>query len=519
MKYGLAFFSVLAMALAPSAAAGDAALYQNGPVQLDSGLISGAASQLSGDISVFKGIPYAQPPVGELRWKPPVSAKSWKGVRPAISFGAAARQMPMPIGGGIAEDVWQDEDCLYLNVWTPAETKDENLPVMVWIHGGGFAIGSNSMSSYNMAKLAQKGVVAVSINYRLNFFGQFAHPWLTAESEHGASGNYSLMDQIQALKWVQNNIAQFGGNPGNVTVFGESAGSRSTTLLVASPLAKGLFHKGICQSGAVRDVSMPRAEREKTCMKVADALGAKSLKQLRAMPWEAFAKTGRFNSNPIVDGWVIPEDPAVLYRTGRIHKVPLIIGINADEAMGFMLRSKIDSMERYSAYVKGAYGDDAPKILDLYADIAKKNVKDAVNHINTDSTMLLPALHQARDLERAGIPSYFYFFNKIPPTTMGKLAKAHHGAEIPYVMGDPASRWEHPEKADHDLSDAMMTYWTRFAATGDPNVEGLSRWPVYNSKVDAYLELGEDIKAGTHLRKDRISFWENRTKTRKGEKR
>ena len=509
MMYGIFLLSALTMAFAPEAMAGETALYQKGPVQLDSGLISGTASQFSEDISVFKGIPFAQPPVGELRWKPPVPVKPWKGVRPAISFGAAARQMPMPVGGGINEDIWQDEDCLYLNVWTPAKSKDETLPVMVWIHGGGFSIGSNSMSTYNMARIAKKGVVAVSINYRLNFFGQFAHPWLTEESEHKASGNYSLMDQILALKWVQNNIGQFGGDPGNVTVFGESAGSRSTTLLVVSPLAKGLFHKGICQSGAVRGVSNPREAREKQGMEVAEKLGVKSLKELRALPWEAFAKTGRFDSNPIIDGWVIPKDPAILYKEGKINKVPLIIGINADEAMGFMVRSKIDNMDKYTAYVERTYGDDAQKIIDLYSDIAKKDVKDAVNHINTDSTMLMPALKQARDLEKNQTPSYFYFFTKIPPTTMGKIAKAHHGAEIPYVMGDPGNRWEHPDQSDHDLSEAMMTYWTQFAAAGDPNAKGLPQWPVYDSKTDAYLELGTEIKDGTDLRKDRVLFWEN----------
>jgi len=498
----------LTTGLASEATAGETALYEKGPVQLDSGLISGTASQIDRNISVFKGIPFAQPPVGELRWKPPVPVKSWKGVRPAVAFGPAAPQTPMD-GGGITEDIWQDEDCLYLNVWTPAKSKDEALPVMVWIHGGGFSIGSNSMATYNMARLAQKGVVAVSINYRLNFFGQFAHPWLTEESEHNASGNYSLMDQIQALKWVQNNIHQFGGDPNRVTLFGESAGSRSTTLLEVSPLAKGLFHRGICESGAVRGVSTPREVREKLGVKIAEQLGAKSLKELRALPWEAFAKTGRFDSNPIVDGWVVPEDPAILYAEGRINKIPLIIGVNADEAMTFMIRSNIDTMDKFTAYVQRAHGDHAQKIMDLYSDIAKKDIKDAVNHINTDSTMLFPAIKQARALEKTGTPAYVYFFTKIPPTAMGKVARAHHGAEIPYVMGDPGNRWETPEKTDRDLSEAMMTYWTRFATNGDPNAKGFPEWPKYNNKTDAYMELGDEIKAGTEIRKDRLTVWES----------
>jgi para-nitrobenzyl esterase len=317
------------------------------------------------------------------------------------------------------------------------------------------------------------------------------------------------MDQIQALKWVQKNISQFGGDPNRVTLFGESAGSRSITLLEVSPLAKGLFHGGICESGAARDVSAPREDREKLGMKIAEQLGAKSLEELRALPWEAFAKTGRFDSNPMVDGWVIPEDPVALYEKGNINNLPLIIGINADEAMSFMLRSNIDSMEKYRAYVDRTYGEDAKKIMDVYAVFAQKDVKDAINHISTDATMLFPALKQARALEKAGTPAYFYLFTKIPPTAMGKVGKSHHGAEIPYVMGDPAKRWETPEKTDRDLSEAMMAYWTRFAANGDPNTEGLPNWPKYNRKTGAYMELGDEIKARTDLRKDRITLWES----------
>ncbi len=498
----------LTMSFASEIRAEETALYEKGPVQLDSGLISGMSSEISKVISVFKGIPYAQPPVGELRWKPPLPVKPWKGIRPTLAFGAAAPQSPSNMGG-IAEDIRQDEDCLNLNVWTPAKSKDQALPVMVWIHGGGFQIGSNSLPLYNCEKLARKGVVVVSINYRLNYFGQFAHPWLTEESEHKASGNYSLLDQIQALKWVQKNIRQFGGDPNRVTLFGESAGSRSITLLVASPLAKGLFQRGICESGAIRDVSTPREIREKQGIKIAEQLGATSLKALRALPWEDFKGSGTFDSNPIVDGWVIPDDPAILYTEGRINKVPLIIGINADEAMLFLIRSKIDTMEKYTTYVKQTYGDQAQKILDVYADIAQKDVKDAINHIRTDSTMLLTAIQQARWLEKTGTPVYFYFFTRIPPTLLGKLSKAHHGAEIPYVFGNMGERWGKAEKTDFDLSNAMMTYWTRFAANGNPNDQTLPQWPVYSSKTDAYLELGNEIKAGTGLRKDRLMLWES----------
>ena len=482
-------------------------LHEKGPVRLDSGLISGTGSPVDKDVSVFRGIPYAQPPVGALRWKPPLPVKPWKGVRPATMFGPAAPQTPST-GGGITEDIWQDEDCLYLNVWTPAKSANEKRPVMVWIHGGGFQIGSTSMPSYDGVRLAQKGVVVVSINYRLHYFGQFAHPWLTEESEHKASGNYSLLDQIQALKWVQANIREFGGDPDRVTLFGESAGSRSITLLVASPLARGLFHRGICQSGAVRDVSTPREIRERQCMQIVEKLGVKSLEALRKVPWEDFSRAGEMDANPIVDGWVIPRDPAVLYAEGDLNNVPLIIGINADEASLFLVRSKIDTPEKYTSYIKRVHADRADKILEAYADIAQSDVKEAMNRISTDSTMLLPALKQARWLEKTGVPAYFYFFTRIPPTPLGKAAKVHHGAEIPYVMGLLTERWGKAESVDLDLSTAMMTYWTRFAESGDPNAEGLPRWPVYNSQTDAYLDLGNEIKAGTALQKDKTSLWE-----------
>jgi para-nitrobenzyl esterase len=411
--------------------------------------------------------------------------------------------------GGITEDTWQDEDCLYLNVWTPAKSSEEALPVMVWIHGGGFQIGSSSLSMYNGEKLAGKGLVVVSINYRLNYLGQFAHPWLTEESQHRASGNYSLMDQIQALKWIQTNIRQFGGDPNRVTLFGESAGSRSVTLLVASPLAKGLFQRGICQSGAIRDISTPRTVREKQGLLIAEKTGANSLNALRTLPWDDFKKSGPWDSNPIVDGWVIPDDPALLYAQGRINKVPLIIGLNADEAMIFLIRSSINTMEEYTEYIKKTYGDQAQKVLEAYADIAQKDVKEAINQIRTDSTMLLTAINQARWLAKTGTPVYFYLFTRIPPTPLGKMAKAYHGAEIPYVMGNLGERWGKAEKVDLDLSEAIMTYWTRFAAGGDPNGPGLPQWPAYNGQIEAYLELGKEIKAGTALRRDKLKLWES----------
>jgi para-nitrobenzyl esterase len=301
-----------------------------GIIEIESGKITGSTTGTNNSITVYKGIPYAAPPVGNLRWRPPEPALPWSGIRPALEYGPAALQNPSNFGG-VKENEWRSEDCLYLNIWTPAGSSEENLPVMVWIHGGGFTIGAGSSPEYIGTPLAEKGVVLVTINYRIHLFGAFGHPLLTKESGHHASGNYCLMDQIAALKWVQQNIRYFGGNPDRVTIFGESAGSRSVTLLTASPEAKGLFHGGICQSGAVRDVSQTLIDREKEGLKIAQAIGAKTLDDLRAASFESLLATGVFNANPMVDGWIIPEDPRVIYSQGRQNDIPLIIGTNKDE--------------------------------------------------------------------------------------------------------------------------------------------------------------------------------------------
>ncbi|MBW2324819.1 MAG: carboxylesterase family protein, partial [Deltaproteobacteria bacterium] len=478
-------------------------LTSQGPVRIDSGLIKGAATGTDKSISVYKGIPYSAPPIGEMRWRPPESVTPWKGVRSATEYGPSAPQAISSFGG-ITERTWQSEDCLYLNIWTPAAEPDEKLPVMVWLHGGAFSIGSGSNPQYAGMNLARKGVVLVTINYRLNYFGPFAHPLLTGESEHHASGNYGLMDQVAALRWVQRNICRFGGDPDCVTIFGESAGSRSVTLLMVSPLAEGLFHRGICQSGATRDVSQSREEREEACRKLAEKVGAETLQDLRAKTWDEFASAGPFNTNPLVDGWVIPGDPRDLYAQGKQHDVPLIIGSNLDEATLFILESPIKTVEDYKRFINRRYKENADRVLGLYPVKNDGDVHEALNRHATDAMFTLHARKQARWMEKAAAKTYLYHFTRIPPTSGGEHLRAHHGAEIAYAFGNMGPGWGDAAEVDRALSDAMMTYWTQFAATGDPNADGLPDWPAYETETDQYLELGEEIKAGSNLRKKEL---------------
>ena len=474
-----------------------------GTLHIASGKITGDVTGKGNAISVYKGIPYAAPPVGGLRWRPPQPAVPWDGIRPAIAYGPAALQQPSPFGG-VKEKIWRSEDCLYLNVWTPAASSEENLPVMVWIHGGGFGIGAGSSPDYIGTPLAEKRVVLVTINYRINFFGAFGHPLLTEESEHKASGNYCLMDQIAALKWVRENIQQFGGNPNNVTIFGESAGSRSVTLLTASPLAKGLFHKGICQSGAVRDVSQSLEDREKEGLRLAEKLGAKTLADLRALTYDQMAAAGPFNSNPMVDGWIIPEAPENIYGHGKQNDVPLIIGTNKDEMTLFLLVNPTakNTVDTFRQLLKDRYGSNADSVFDLYHPASDADVPDAMNRHATDVEMILPARKQAQWMAAKTSDTYLYHFTRIPPTKTGELLGAHHGGEIPYIFDRIGPKWGQATDIDTALSHAFITYWTQFAKTGSPNIEGLPEWSPYTKENDNYMELGDVITTGKHLRKE-----------------
>jgi para-nitrobenzyl esterase len=493
------------------------ALAARGPVKLTAGQVMGAVSPESENVSRFLGIPFAAPPMGDLRWRPPQAIDPWDGVRSAESFGPAPTQPidPMLSLFGLQDGDEMSEDCLHLNVWTPASDANESRPVMVWIHGGGFRIGHAAHRMYNGVRLAERGVVVVTINYRLNVAGGFAHPLLSEESGNDASGNYALLDQISALQWVRDNISAFGGNPKNVTIFGESAGGRSVSVLMTSPLAKDLFHKGICQSGALRDTGGTLAAREVQGVTIAKAIGCNTLPELRTADWRAMEDPFPFDSNPFVDGWVVPDTPEALYANGKIHNKPLLIGTNANEAGLFaqMLSTPIDTTAKFRAVVEEEFGPATTEILAAYPAASNVDAQGAWNALRTDMWFSLPARKQSRWLEAAGRQSYLYCLSRIPPWRGGKTMGAHHGAEIAYVFGggvrcgsfDPDGA---QDPLDRALSDAIMCYWVNFAATGDPNGDGLPDWTAYSSSDEDYLHFANTAAADTNLFRERLDVLE-----------
>lgn len=496
-------------------------LADRGPVNIVAGRIAGEVAPECDKVSRFLGVPYAAPPLGALRWRPAEPATPWDGIREAHSFSPAPMQPIDPTLAmfGVQKGESTSEDCLYLNVWTPASEPSDQLPVMVWIHGGGFRTGHGAHPMYNGVRLAEKGVVVVTINYRLNVFGGLAHPLLTAESGHHASGNYALMDQISALEWVRDNITAFGGDPGNVTVFGESAGGRSISLLMLSPLAKDLFHRGICQSGALRDTGGSLANREAQGLTVAKALGVDAaetpLDALRSADWQVLSEATGFNSNPFVDGWVVPDHPEALYAAGEIHDKPLLIGTNANEAGLFatQLREPVDTAAKFKAIIENEFGNAAESILAAYPAATDDRAQSAWNDLRTDMWFTLPARHQARWLDGASRTSYLYCLSRIPPWRGGRAMGAHHGAEIPYVFGGgircgafAAEGADDP--TDRALSETMMSYWVNFATTGDPNGDGLPDWNPYRAAEESYMSFSDDTRAAQHLYGDRLDALE-----------
>ena len=461
----------------------------NDPVRIEQGQVSGVPGS-SPEVRVYKGIPFAAPPVGDLRWRAPKPAADWSGVRTADKFSATCMQTPYPEGSLYrSEPQPVSEDCLYLNIWTAAKSASDRRPVMVWIHGGAFTRGSGSTPTYDGEALAKKGVVVVTINYRLGIFGFFAHPELTQESEHHSSGDYGILDQIAALQWVQHNIAAFGGDPKRVTIFGESAGSWAVNVLVASPLTKGLFQRAIGESGANFNKMTKLEDLEKSGLRA----GA-SIKDLRAKSAEDILKTaGAFSVN--VDGWLLPTDVITIFEKGRQNDVPVLIGSNADEGTAFM-PPKI-TLNAFQATAKQRFGDNAPKLLQIYAATNDDEAWKASAALMRDTTFGVQMRTWARMQTKSGkAPAYLYYFSRVPDS--GPLSKhygAFHASEIPYVFetGDIGRRkWD---DTDRHLSDTMSSYWVNFAITGNPNGKGLPTWPKYNEKKDLALGLGDQVQA------------------------
>jgi len=516
-------FPALALCVAaPLAVAADRVKTANGIVE--------STVPPSDGVRAFKGIPFAPPPVGDLRWREPQPPRNWTGVRNADTFGPSCMQRLSP-----GADYWlrgdgMSEDCLYLNVWTPAKSGNEKLPVLVYIFGGGFQNGDGSEPRYDGERMARKGIVAVSLNYRTNIFGFFAHPELTAESPHHASGNYGLLDQVAALRWVQENIAAFGGDPKRVTIAGESAGSISVSALMASPLSRSLFAGAICESGAAIASLPPRplAEAEGNGVKLAAAAGAESLAALRRMTptqlQEAAAKLQGVRFSTAMDGYFLAKTLTEIALAGEQAKVPLLAGSNTEEqGPRAVLGAGEPTPETLAKAIEKFYGEKAEPVLKAYAARTTDEVFEAAMHLASArfisyGTWKWTELH----MKTSGKPVYRYLYARVRPAYLGMPGQpppaapdagrganatdgrgaaqpqaprgAAHSAEIQYAMGnldlDTRYAWE---PADHEVSKAMQAYFVNFIKTGDPNGLGLPKWPAYRPET-AYQRMRIDVK-------------------------
>ena len=459
-----------------------------GQVEVTGGIIQGTVME---DMSVYKGIPFAAPPVGENRWKAPQPVQPWEGVKDATKYGKG------PIQGSGQESDEFSEDCLYLNVWTPAKSPKDKLPVLVWIYGGGFSMGSSAFN--DGAELARKGVVLVSMNYRVGQMGFFAHPELSMESPDGVSGNYGILDQIAALEWIQDNIAAFGGDPQKVTIFGESAGGISVSMLCASPLAKGLFRGAISQScgsfGPVREKNYPGENMKSLEMAENDGLefaAGKSVAEMRNMPASAlgrpFAMAG--GAWPVVDGYVIPDDQYRLYEAGKFNDVDILVGYNSDEGASFSFGG--NSTEAHKASVIERYGPYAEALLEAYpvdGPVVTKTGRDLARDASFGWHTWTWARLQA---EKGKSNVYLYYFDQHPeyPEDSPRYGSGSpHGQDVDFVF--KALKREDAD-TDFELSDIMATYWTNFAKYGDPNGEGLPIWPEFTSNNHVTMVLKGD---------------------------
>jgi len=461
--------------------------------RVEAGLLRG---QVSSEIAVFKGVPYAAPPVGDLRWRPPAPAAPWTGVRAAEQFGNDCMQT-RPFWDATQSKQPVAEDCLTLNIWAPAKAR--GAPVMVWIHGGGFVMGSGSQPIFDGARLARRGVVVVTFNYRLGRFGFFAHPALTAEAAGGPVGDYGLMDQIAVLRWVQANIAAFGGDPANVTIFGESAGGGSVNQLMAIGAARGLFAKAIAQSGGGHDV-WPRLNADlpdkPSAESVGQAFAAKAgavgsdVAALRAIP--AAKVLGGLNlldqqektySGPMVDGLLVTGSPFEAFAAGTAARVPYLVGANSDELGGI------------PGFLRGGMSEKAGKALgaDLAAVQAAYGSKDALEAgLLSDTTFVEPARSLAGAQAAHGAPTYLYSFGYVAAGKRKPGQGAAHATDVPFVFGDLEALNEPVADDDRRMAGLIGDYWVSFARTGDPNGDGRPAWPAYAPAQDQRLEFRID---------------------------
>ncbi|MBX9758491.1 MAG: carboxylesterase family protein [Beijerinckiaceae bacterium] len=477
-------------------------------VETKCGVIQGAMA--SPRTRSFRGVPFAQPPVGPLRWKPPQPLHKWSGVRPALAFGP---DCPQNIDVG-TRATSMSEDCLYLNIWTPADASASNLPVLVWVYGGSFISGSGSETRLDGARLSEKGAVVVTINYRVGLFGYLAHEQLSAESAHGVSGNYGVLDQMEAFRWIRDNIAAFGGNPDNVTAFGVSAGSASIALLLVSPQAKGLFDRAILESpGAGRPLASLKDAEEAGGLLGDDigALRAKSQDEILAMnnlltPKQRGLTIPRV-LRPIKDGQLITDDERTIYERGEMNQMPVIVGTNADEGSEFVLTWNITDPVEYDALLKTTFGERAAEAASLYPGRDAAEIKMRLGELFADTQFNYGARMIAEHMAAAPNKAWRYVFTRKRPQAPNG---PHHGQEVHYVFGNLGAPYpgELPtfEPVDEMISDAMMDYWIAFARAGDPNVAHLPAWKAYDKSSDNHLEFHDTIFASQRWRKPQVDF-------------
>ncbi len=511
-------------------------------VRIANGTLEGVTEK-SG-IRSFKGVPFGAPPVGGNRWKPPQPVANWQGVRKADKFGPRCMQRAV-FGDMNFRSDGMSEDCLYLNVWTPAKSGREKLPVLVYFYGGGFIAGDGSEPRYDGESMATKGIVAVTLSYRLGVFGFMAHPELTAESPHKASGNYAFHDQLAAVKWVQQNIAAFGGDPRRVTIAGESAGSVSVSAQMATPLAKGMIAGAIGESGSILGAlpATPLSDGEQNGVKFGAAIDRKTLAELRAMPatelLEATAKPGLPRFSPVVDGWFFPKSPAEIYAAGEHSRVPLLAGVNSEESGYFaILGREKPTVENYRAALERLYPGKGGEVFNHYPATNENEVMDAAQALAGDRFISHSTWRWTDVATRTGgRASYYYLYARPRPAMRPEMGNAQaglaggvirnpaassapprpaprgavHSAEIEYAMGNLASNTVYAwSDDDYQVSKVMQQYFANFIITGDPNGKGLPTWPQF--KTSQKLIIDVQTRAVATAERARYDFLDSLTR-------
>jgi para-nitrobenzyl esterase len=507
-------------------------------VKIVNGTLEGV--EVSG-IRTFKGVPFAAPPVGNLRWREPHPVQSWTGIRKAVKFGPRAMQRPV-FGDMNFRSDGMNEDCLYLNVWTPAKTGNERLPVLVYFYGGGFIAGDGSEPRYDGEMMARKGIVAITVNYRLNVFGFFSHPELTKESPNQASGNYGLLDQAAALKWVQANIAAFGGDPKKITIAGESAGSFSVCAQMASPLSKNIIAGAIGESGSLLSSTstISLAEAEKLGIRFADSVGAASLSALRAIPAEkilavtAKPTLGRF---PVtIDGYLFPKSPVAVYAAGEQSKVPLLVGWNTEESKyRSILGDEKPTIANFTKAVQKLYGETAAEALKVYNATTDEEVQQVATDLAGDRSIGFSTWKWADvQSKNGGKPVFRYLYARPRPAMRSEMGNAvagfaggvikdssaakapkappskgaEHSAEIEYSLGNlPTNRVYDWQPEDFKVSEILQAYFANFIKTGNPNGLGVPVWPALNNAKGAdVMRIDVDTRVEREKNRSRYLF-------------